>query len=519
MNTARFVQCVALLASLLFAVAASSAPAGRVQLASGEVQIVAPDGKSRPAARGDVVDEGDTVVTGATGALHLRMLDDGIIAVRANTRMRINQFRWSGKEDGSERSLLDLVKGGFRTITGVIGRRNKDTYTINTPIATIGIRGTDHEVYHLDAGDASAADAKAGSYSKVNVGETFLRTAAGTLELGPNQVGFAPLTPGAAPLRLERVPQFMRGVPAIVGRGDQQRLRQSIPMDRRHEAAEELAGDWSILRHRRRVARLLDSPLIGQFESREGAFNFLLSLAGLSPAPAGIAFAGSLLANVNGSPFLASGSMVTDGTTANALFVNDQGIPGLVANNPFYYTRDGSALLSSGRAVVDGELVGWGVYAGGTAFNTSFGAAPVLAFPFVIAAATPVATLQLPGTLTYSTSVGSTTPVTEARQAGGTAALTATVQFGAIPLLTGYTLTVTDAALRNWMGNLPTVRTLNAFANGGVGLNVTCSGGCPGAASGSANGYVIGHNRGGLISSYDLHAGPAAVIGSIVVKP
>ncbi len=519
MNVAKVVQGIALIASMMLAVAAWGAPAGRVQLVSGDVQIIAPDGKSRPAVRGDVIDEGDTVVTGAAGALHLRMLDDGVIAVRANTRLRINQFRWSGKEDGNERSALDLVKGGFRTITGVIGRRNKETYSVNTPAATIGIRGTDHEVFHMDAGDAAVANAEAGSYNKVNVGDTFLRTAAGTLELGPNQVGFAPLTPGATPLRLDRVPPFMRGVPAIVGRGDQQRLRESIPMDRRQDAEEELDDDWSLLRRRRRIARLLDSPLIGQFDSKAGAFNFLTSLAGLSLAPAGIATAGSLLADVNGSAFLASGSMVTDGTLANALLVNNQGIPGLIASNPFYYSRDGSAVLSSGTATVDGQLVGWGVYAGGTAFSTSFGSAPVLAFPFVIAAATPVATLQLPGTLTYATTVGFTTPVTAAGLPGGSAALTATVQFGAIPLLTGYNLSVTDALGRNWAGNLPTTRTLNAFANGGVGLNVTCSGGCPGATSGSANGYVIGPNRGGLISSYDLRAGAAGVIGSIVVKP
>ena len=194
MNVAKVVQGIALIASLLLAAAAWGASAGRVQLVAGDVQIIAVDGKSRPAVRGDVIDEGDTVVTGAAGALHLRMLDEGVIAVRANTRMRINQFRWSGKEDGNERSALDLVKGGFRTITGVIGRRNKETYSVNTPTATIGIRGTDHEVFHLEAGDAVAASAEAGSYNKVNVGDTFLRTAAGTLELGPNQVGFAPLT-------------------------------------------------------------------------------------------------------------------------------------------------------------------------------------------------------------------------------------------------------------------------------------------------------------------------------------
>ncbi len=52
MNVAKVVQGIALIASMMLAVAAWGAPAGRVQLVSGDVQIIAPDGKSRPAVRG-----------------------------------------------------------------------------------------------------------------------------------------------------------------------------------------------------------------------------------------------------------------------------------------------------------------------------------------------------------------------------------------------------------------------------------------------------------------------------------
>ena len=68
--------CGVLLAML--ASAALCAPVGRFQVVSGDVQIIT-DGKSRAAARGEPVNERDTIVTGANGLGHIRMIDEGIV--------------------------------------------------------------------------------------------------------------------------------------------------------------------------------------------------------------------------------------------------------------------------------------------------------------------------------------------------------------------------------------------------------------------------------------------------------
>src|SRR5205085_96036 len=55
-------------ALLAFASSVAWAQAGHVQLAVGDVQIIAPDKTTRAAVRGDVVNEGDTIVTGVNSA-------------------------------------------------------------------------------------------------------------------------------------------------------------------------------------------------------------------------------------------------------------------------------------------------------------------------------------------------------------------------------------------------------------------------------------------------------------------
>ena len=129
------------LAALLGPVAAW-ADAGEVRFAQGDVHILRAGGKAESAVRGTRLHEGDTIVTGAGGYAQLTMVDDAIVAVRPDTRLKVEIYRYSGKADSSEKGVWGLVRGGFRTLTGWIGRNNKDAYAVRTPTATIGIRGT-----------------------------------------------------------------------------------------------------------------------------------------------------------------------------------------------------------------------------------------------------------------------------------------------------------------------------------------------------------------------------------------
>ncbi len=183
-----------LTAALALAFACGSvyaAVAGHVQFVYGAVQLTTGAGKAHAIQKGDAVSEGDTLTTAPAASAQISMEDGGFIAVRPDTSLKFDSFRFAGKQDGNEQSFFSLFKGGFRAITGLIGRINKEKYRISTPFATLGIRGTDHEIFVVAPGSAMALLAPIGTYNKVNLGETTLTTGKGTLPILPNQMGYA----------------------------------------------------------------------------------------------------------------------------------------------------------------------------------------------------------------------------------------------------------------------------------------------------------------------------------------
>lgn len=192
-NIKKLLACLGLTVVCLMAASSVTyaAVAGHVQFVNGDVQITSPAGQARQAQKGDAVSEGDTLTSAPAASAQIKMQDGGIVAMRPDTRLKFDQFVFSGKQDGSEKSFFSLFKGGFRAVTGLIGQINKQNYKITTPAATIGIRGTDHETILITPDSALAQLAPTGAYSKVNVGETTLTTDKGTINVMPNQMGFA----------------------------------------------------------------------------------------------------------------------------------------------------------------------------------------------------------------------------------------------------------------------------------------------------------------------------------------
>ena len=127
-----------------------SAPAARVDFAVGDVTAVTANGQSRALAKGAQVDEGETINTN-NGRAQLRFTDGAYVSLQPQSAFRIDQYRFEGKQDGSERTFLSLLRGGLRTITGVVGRSNKKNYQVSTTMATIGIRGTEYTILYGDS--------------------------------------------------------------------------------------------------------------------------------------------------------------------------------------------------------------------------------------------------------------------------------------------------------------------------------------------------------------------------------
>ncbi|MEO8630031.1 MAG: FecR family protein [Betaproteobacteria bacterium] len=124
---------------------AASDSSARVDFLVGDVIARDSLGNERPLAKGAEVRQGDTIDT-RTGRVQLRFTDGAYMSLQPGTLFRIDQYSFSGVADGSERGFFSLLKGGLRTISGLVGRTNKKNYQIKTTIATIGIRGTEYTV-------------------------------------------------------------------------------------------------------------------------------------------------------------------------------------------------------------------------------------------------------------------------------------------------------------------------------------------------------------------------------------
>ena len=183
-------------------------PGGKMQIA-GEVisshgaTEAQSNGRKRPLAKGDPVCVGETIVTSQTSTLQIRMADDGLVSVRPETQLKIEQFAYAGTS--KDISVFSLLKGAGRFVTGKLGKRYPQNDLLRTPTATIGVRGTDHEATVILPSDRSSY--RSGTYDKVNQGITFIKTEKGEIDIHPRQVGLA-VGAEVMPVLLKDIPDF-----------------------------------------------------------------------------------------------------------------------------------------------------------------------------------------------------------------------------------------------------------------------------------------------------------------------
>ena len=151
---------VLLKAFLLFLLASAPhlvwANSGRIVYVSGSVTVERA-GKTYLAVRNAKVIEGDLIKTRSGGRIHIRMSDRSLFSLKPNTEFRIEEYRFAepieakGRvfqpESQSDiqpepRGFYRLLRGGLRAVTGLIGKEERERYSIRTLVATIGVRGT-----------------------------------------------------------------------------------------------------------------------------------------------------------------------------------------------------------------------------------------------------------------------------------------------------------------------------------------------------------------------------------------
>jgi hypothetical protein len=109
---------------------------------SGTVTVQVGASTPRALRLGDQVNQGDTVVTGASSSVVLKFDDGQVAALTANSRMLVSTYRYD-RTANSGNILLSLVQGGMRAVTGLIGKNSPQAVSYRAATATIGIRGTD----------------------------------------------------------------------------------------------------------------------------------------------------------------------------------------------------------------------------------------------------------------------------------------------------------------------------------------------------------------------------------------
>ncbi|GGY38504.1 hypothetical protein GCM10011297_09590 [Bacterioplanes sanyensis] len=115
--------------------------AGRVIMVRGEAQAVSANGEIRSLQRRDAVYVTDTLRTGSDSRVQIRFVDNALLALKGNSELRISTYEMNAEQTGGT-ILMELVEGGFRTLTGKIGKGEQSDYEVRTPVASIGIRGT-----------------------------------------------------------------------------------------------------------------------------------------------------------------------------------------------------------------------------------------------------------------------------------------------------------------------------------------------------------------------------------------
>ena len=129
------------LTSAGYAIAEDSA--GMVVASRGEV-LAASNGGSRELKQGDYVYINDEIMTANRSFAVIQFVDGAKVTVRPDSLMIVETYVYNG--DGDDAATLSLVSGGLRVITGAMAKTNPENYKVRTPVALMGVRGTEFAI-------------------------------------------------------------------------------------------------------------------------------------------------------------------------------------------------------------------------------------------------------------------------------------------------------------------------------------------------------------------------------------
>ena len=89
---------------------------------------------------------GDRVFTEAGGHVHVRFVDDALVSVRPSSTLDVVRYDYDASKPENSAVKFELSEGVARAISGEAAKSARERFRMNTPIAAIGVRGTDFVV-------------------------------------------------------------------------------------------------------------------------------------------------------------------------------------------------------------------------------------------------------------------------------------------------------------------------------------------------------------------------------------
>ena len=116
---------------------------GYVQEVSGNVTAQVGTGQPLRVEKGQTLVNNATITTGPQSFAALKFEDGTAVLLKENTSFQIQNYTYNPRAPENANALFNLVRGGLRMVTGLVTSRNRDALKVATPLATIGIRGTE----------------------------------------------------------------------------------------------------------------------------------------------------------------------------------------------------------------------------------------------------------------------------------------------------------------------------------------------------------------------------------------
>lgn len=211
-----FMRGVAAVVLAMMAAGAWAAGAGVITHLSGTMSVQRPDGSVRILSQKSEVQPGDVLTTQKDSYAQINFTDGSAATMRPNSTMKLEAYSFNKEAPQSDNMFMRLLKGGLRTVTGLIGKRgNQDSYKIGTSTATIGIRGSSGDTV---ACSSDCGSLEPGTYHTTYTGSYIMQNEGGSQIIGEGQFGFAidpskppVLLPGDPGLNLSQLP-FTLGI-------------------------------------------------------------------------------------------------------------------------------------------------------------------------------------------------------------------------------------------------------------------------------------------------------------------